>query len=161
MSALTVTLNFKTAKQSSCLTLWPMMMYHHTNLVTEGSAVEEILSRWTFTGILNISCDLYLDNNRAIRSFHKTIQLLMICHQTKLSCKDQHLRRYIWKPYFDHMIRHCDPDLEVSKPIFLEDNLAHNDTSPHEVSANQKLLPGQTLTFCYDLDLENNIPFSL
>ena len=28
--ALKVTLNLKTANQSSCMTLWPMMLHHHT-----------------------------------------------------------------------------------------------------------------------------------
>ena len=55
------------------------------SLVTKGSEVEEILSRWTSIGILNLSC--YSDHNRAIQSFHKTIQLTMVCHQTKFSCK--------------------------------------------------------------------------
>ena len=57
------------------------------NLVTDSSAVEDILSKWTFTGILNLSCDLGLDHNRAIQSFHKTIQLMLMYHQTKFSCK--------------------------------------------------------------------------
>ena len=57
------------------------------SLVTEGSAAEEISSRWTFTGILNLFCDLDLDYNRAIQSFHKTIHLMIMCHQTKFSCK--------------------------------------------------------------------------
>ena len=43
------------------------------NLVTEGSAAEEILSRRMFTGILNLFCGLDLDHDRAIQSFHKTI----------------------------------------------------------------------------------------
>ena len=74
--------------------LWPWTWRRHTNhlawpwwcitvvsLVTEGTAVEEISSRWTFPGILNLFCDLDLDHNRAIQSFHKTIQLMMMCHQ--------------------------------------------------------------------------------
>ena len=40
-----------------------------------------------FIGILNLFCDLDLDHNRAIQSFHKTIHLMMMCHQTKFSCK--------------------------------------------------------------------------
>ena len=40
--------------------------------------VPQLPSRWTFTGILNLSCDFDLDHNRAIKSFHKTIQLMMI-----------------------------------------------------------------------------------
>ena len=57
------------------------------SLVTEGSAAEEILSRWTFTEILNFFCDHELDHNTAIQSFQKTIKLLMMHHQTKFSCK--------------------------------------------------------------------------
>ena len=57
------------------------------SLVTKGSAVEEILSRWTFTEIFHLFCVLDLDHNRAIQSFHKTIQLMIMCYQIKLSCK--------------------------------------------------------------------------
>ena len=102
------------------------------NLVTDSSAVEDILSKWTFTGILNLSCDLGLDHNRAIQSFHKTIQLMLMYHQTKFICtrisssEDR-------KSYFDYMIHHCDLDLEYSKSILLEDNLAHEDASPYQV----------------------------
>ena len=34
---------------------------------------------------------------------------------------------------FDQMSLYCDPELEDSKPIFLTDNLAHNDASPYRV----------------------------
>ena len=57
------------------------------SLVIKGSVVEEILPRWTFTGIFNLFCDLDLDYKKAINFFHKAIQLMMICHQTKFSCK--------------------------------------------------------------------------
>ena len=57
------------------------------SLVTKGSAVEEISSRWKLTGILNLFCELDLDHNRAIHSFHETIQLTILYHQTKFSCK--------------------------------------------------------------------------
>ena len=83
--------------------LWPWTWRQQTNLlarhsgpwwciniprlVKESSAVEEILSKWTFTGILNLSCDLDHDHNRAIQSFHKTIHLMMMCHHTKFICK--------------------------------------------------------------------------
>ena len=59
----------------------------HTGLVTEGSAVEEILSRQTITGILNLTCDLDHNHNIAIQSYHKTIHLMMMYHQTRFSCK--------------------------------------------------------------------------
>ena len=82
---ISLTLNLKTANQSSCMTLWPMMMHHLTKFGCK--AVEETLSMLTFTGILNLFCNLDHDHNRAIQSFHKTIQLIMMCHQTKFSCK--------------------------------------------------------------------------
>ena len=34
---------------------------------------------------------------------------------------------------FDHKSLHCDLDLDDSKPIFLHDNLAHDDASPYQV----------------------------
>ena len=66
------------------------------SLVTEGSAAEEISFRWTVTGILNLFCDLDLDHNRAIKSFHKTIHLMM-CHQKKKVYlrKDQHSEKIL------------------------------------------------------------------
>ena len=103
------------------------------NLVTKHSAFEEISSRWTFTGILNLSCDLDLDHNRAIQSFHKTIHLMMMCHQTKFRCRRISSSEDIRKSYFENMILHCDLNLEDSKPIFLKDNLADNDASPYQV----------------------------
>ena len=39
------------------------------------------------TRISNFSCDLALDQNRAIQSFHLAIQLMMMCHQTKFGSK--------------------------------------------------------------------------
>ena len=39
----------------------------------------------TVIGILNLFCNR--DHNRAIQSFHKPIHLMMMCHQTKFSCK--------------------------------------------------------------------------
>ena len=58
--------------QSSYMTLWPMMMHHHTKFGYKR------FSSWG---------DLDLDHNRAIQSFHKTIQIMMMCHQTTFSCK--------------------------------------------------------------------------
>ena len=33
----------------------------------------------------------------------------------------------------DNISPHCDPELEDSKPIFLQDTLAHDDASPYQV----------------------------
>ena len=34
---------------------------------------------------------------------------------------------------FDQMSPHSDPELEDSKPIFLQDTLAHDVATPHQV----------------------------
>ena len=80
-----MTLNLKTANKSSCMTLWPMMMYRRTKLgyrwFSSWGEIVQMNIYWNFEHF----CDL--DHNRAIQSFHKTIQLIMMCHQTKFSCK--------------------------------------------------------------------------
>ena len=82
-----MTLNLKTANQSSCMTLWPMMLHHHTKFGYTRFSSWEISFRWTFTEILNLFCDLDLDHYKAIQSFHKTIHLMMMYKQTKFSGK--------------------------------------------------------------------------
>ena len=80
----------KTVNQSSCMTLWPMMMHRN---VTKFSYrrfsgwghIVQINIHWNSEPFLN-SCDLDLDHNRVIRSFHKTIQL-MCAIKPKFSCK--------------------------------------------------------------------------
>ena len=57
------------------------------SVITQGSALKEILFRWTFTGILDRFHNPDPDDNRVIQSFHKKIQLMMMCHQTKFKCK--------------------------------------------------------------------------
>ena len=79
-----MTLDLKTANQSPCMTLWPMMLHHHTK-----SGYRRFRSwgdvRWTFTGILNLFCDLKLDHNKDIQSFHKTIHLMFSCKRFRSS----------------------------------------------------------------------------
>ena len=126
--SVTVTLNLKTENKSSCMMLWPMMIHHHNKFGYKR------FSSWGDIVQINIClfCDLDLDHNRAIQSFHKTIQLMMVCHQTKFSCK-MISSSAIRKSYFDYIILHCDLDLEGSKPIFLEDRLSQYDASPYQV----------------------------
>ena len=81
-----------------------------------------ILSRWTFAGYFNLYCDFDLDHNSAIWSFHKTIQLMMMCYQTKFSFKrsavqniyqnvifwfnDHSLESWLWRQQSDHFEWH-------------------------------------------------------
>ena len=86
--ALTVTMNLKTANQSSFTTLCPMMMPHHSKFgyrrFSSWGDIVQMNIHWNF---LNFFFYLDLDHNRAIQSFHKTIHLVMMYHQTKFSCK--------------------------------------------------------------------------
>ena len=118
-----------TWRQQTNLLAWhfgPWCCITTPSLVSEGSTAEEISSRWTFTGILNLFCDLDHDHNRAIQSFHKTIHLMMMCHQTKFSCKRICSSGYI-KSYFQCMIFHCDLDLENNNLIFRQNTPVYDD----------------------------------
>ena len=164
----------------------PMGKY---SLVTQGSAVEETLSRWTSTGILNLSCNLDLDHNRAIQSFHKTIQLMVMCHPTKFTCKrinssedtlESHIL-IIWSITVALTLKTTNQSflktaltLKTAKQsedsLDLEDSKLKQSGSlwcvPYQTtgSAIQKISYGQTfigiLKFCCDLDLEHNNPIS-
>ena len=145
------------------MTHWPTTLHHHNKFDCRRSAAEEISSRWTFPGILNLFCDLYLDHNRAIQSFHKTIHLMM-CHQTKFSCK-----------------RNSSPDniqkiqilIILSVTVTLTLKIANQSfwktiwliMMQQKGSAIQKIKSGQTfidiLKFYCDLDLEHINPISL
>ena len=54
-------------------------------------------------------------------------------HQTKFGCQGFNSSEDIVESCFDHMSPCCDLDLEDSKPIFFEDNLAHDEASPYQV----------------------------
>ena len=163
-----MTLNLKTVNQSSCMTLWPMMLNHHAKFDYRR------FSSWGDIIKMNIHwdsepfCDLDLDHNKAIQSFHKTtLHLMMMCHQTKFSCKkfsssDNILKSHVliilsltvtltlkrenqsfWSTIWLIMIHHI-PSLVVKGSAF------------------QKISSGQTFTdilnLCCDLDLECRNP---
>ena len=104
------------------------------SLVTEDSAAEEISSRWTLTGILNLFCDLDQDYNSATQSFHKTIHLMMKYQQTKFSGTGISSSGNTLKCHILIMLSlTVTLTLRAVKQSFLKDNLAHNDASPHQV----------------------------
>ena len=85
-----------TWRQKTNLPAWPMMMHHHTKFGYKRFCSWGDIIRWTVTGIVNLFCDLDLDHNKAIQSFHKTIQLLMMCRQTKINNSEEILEIIFW-----------------------------------------------------------------
>ena len=56
-------------------------------------------------------------------------------HSIKFGCKKISSSVHMVETViFDQTSPHCDPELEDSKPIFLHDTLAHDVTSPYQVS---------------------------
>ena len=51
----------KITHHSFCMSLWPMMMYHHTKFGYERFSSSGILTAQTFNDILNLHCDLDLE----------------------------------------------------------------------------------------------------
>ena len=82
-----MTLNLKTANQSSCMILWPMMMHHHTKFGYRRFSSSENIVQMNIHWNSEPFCDLDLDHNKAIQSIHTTIQLIMMCHLIIFGCK--------------------------------------------------------------------------
>ena len=82
----------------------------------------------------DLYCDLDFEHNTAMQSFHKTTQLMMMRHKTKVWLqKNPYFRRKSRKSSFDLMSLPCDLDLDDSKETFSHDALAHDNTSPYQV----------------------------
>ena len=57
----------------------------------------------------------------------------MPLNQIILVAKGSAIQKIYYKVTFGDMILHVDLDLEDSKPVFLEDSLAHADALPYQV----------------------------
>ena len=81
---------------------------------------------WTFAVTLAL--------NTTIQFLHDTFQNKMMYHSIKFGSKKSRPVEQIWKKQsYLIMSRHCDLDLEDSKPILTHDTLAHSDVSPCQV----------------------------
>ena len=74
----------------------------------------------------------------------------MQSNQITVVAKGSAIQKIYYKVISGDMILQVDLDLEDSKPIVLEDNLAHDDASPYvslvvKGSAIQRLSSGQTI----------------
>ena len=111
--ALTLTLTFKIANQSFCITLWLMMMHHNNKSGNKMfSGLEDII--WTNINIVTLCCDLDLEYSNPVL-FHRTIWLMIIYHQIKFGChwissSENIVERVILWSYEPD----CDLDLEKS-----------------------------------------------
>ena len=100
------------------------------SLVTEGSADEEISSRWTFW---TFSVTLILTTTEQSNLFTRQSTLWWCTVQPSSVAKGSAApKKYIKKSYFDYIIFDCDLELGDGKPILLKDNLAHNYASPYQ-----------------------------
>ena len=76
---------------------------------------------------MNLHCGLELGNNNPIKYGWKKIISSVDVVKTVIS---------------DYISPHCDPELEDSKPIFLQDTLAQDDASPYQLTT-EEILMGQ------------------
>ena len=144
------------------------MFHHHTQFGYRRSAAEETSSRRTFTGILNLFCDLDLDHNRAIQSFHKTIHLMTMCHKTKFSCKRIISSDIISKRHILIILSVTvtltlkTADQSFWRTIWLIMMHQHTKSGSKRFSISEDIIWAVTdiLTFCCDLDLEHDIQTS-
>ena len=84
------------------------------SLVTKGSAVEEILT---------------LTTTEQSNLFTRQSRLWWCATKPHLAAKGSAVQKIYWKSSYDHLVLHCDFDLENSKPIFLLDTSAHDASS--------------------------------
>ena len=65
---------------------------------------------------------------------HKALQLMMMYHPIKVACKKvSSSADMVETVMFDQMSPRCDPELEDSCQIFLQDTLVHDVASPDQV----------------------------
>ena len=82
---------------------------------------------------MNLHCDLDFKNNNPIFT-QDTLQLTMMYHPIKFGCKKiSSSIGMVDTVISDYMSPQCDPKLEDSKPIVLQDTLAHDDAPPYQV----------------------------
>ena len=128
-----MTLNLKTANQSSCTTLAhdiasPYRRFRKLQKVQQLKRYhpdEQSLKFCTFP--VTLSWTKTKQSNLFTRQS-------TLYHQTKFSCKRiSNSDNMSKKSHFHYIILHCDLDLEDSKPIFLNNTLAHGDVSLYQV----------------------------
>ena len=132
--ALAVTFSVKTANQSSCITLWIMMMHHHFKFDYKR------FSSWGDIVQINSHCNSepflwpcpWQQQNNPIISEDNPVYDDVPSIEVSLQ-KNQQFERGIKEYYFDYTILHCGFDLKDSKPIFSKDTLDRDNASSYQV----------------------------
>ena len=120
ISALAVALPLRQQTIFFHMTLWLMIIHHHTQFgYKRMNSWMEISRRQTFADISNLCFGLGLEHSN--RVFHRTLQLTMMYHQHKFGCKQIKIT---------YTSRHCDLAHEDKRTIFLPDTLTHDKTPP-------------------------------
>ena len=97
------------------MTLWLMLMHHHTKFGNKMfCSLENTI--WTNTDILTLHCNLDLKCNNPF--LNKTLWLMMMYHQTRFNCQGIKSSEDTVESYFDHMSPCSDLDLEDKTMIF-------------------------------------------
>ena len=75
---------------------------------------------------MNLHCDLDLENNNLVFT-QSTPATIMVYHPNLVTSKKiSSSADMVETVIFDQMSSHCDPELKHSKPVFLQDTLAHD-----------------------------------
>ena len=143
-----------------------MMLYHHAKCgyrrYSSWGDIIQINIHWNPEHF----CDLDLDHNKAIQSFHKTIRLMMMCHQTKISCKRNSNSENIPKShnltklFLTVTLILKTADQSFLKTIWLIMMHHHTKFGSKRLCNSENTIWTFTdvLEFCCDLDLEHNNP---
>ena len=106
------------------------MMHHRTKFDRS-----EVLFGQTFTGVLNLHCDLDLEYRKTTFSQDTPAYEHVLSNQVgrqKIS-SSEHMIEIVMISLYEPKLSYCDLDLEDSNPFFAHDTLAYNDVTPYWV----------------------------
>jgi len=85
-NSVTVTLTLKIETHFSHMTLWLIMVSHHTGFGYKWSAMHKISSKLTLTETFSLGCDIDLEHSNPTFSLDTSL-LMMIYTQIEFGCK--------------------------------------------------------------------------
>ena len=85
-NSVTVTLTLKIETHFSHMTLWLIMMFHHTGFGYKWFTTHKISSKLTLTETFNLGCDIDIEHSNPTFSLDTSL-LMMIYTQIDFGCK--------------------------------------------------------------------------